>query len=220
MARAGGILTFLMIGAVVLGTLLGMFARQSPVMAVVAGILYLVAFALWFVVMIALKVNFAQNGYPRGGGIIWTTIALTILMVVVGIAGGIVVAGQVPQTPQPDPMVVLRALGIWGVIIGVMVIAMQFMFLMLGVRLSEYSAVGGGVWKGAGIVLIIAASLGLLITLIYVVTLLTEVWGLFILAGILGVIGMLLWAVVWLLIGIGFMGDANRMAMAGGPARR
>jgi len=211
MARTGGILTFLMLGAVVLGTPLGMFAQQSPVMAVVGGILYLVAFVLWFVVMIALKVNFARNGFPRGGGIIGTTIALTILMIAVGIAGGIVVAGQVPQTPQPDPMVVLRALGIWGVIIGMMVIAIQIMFLMLGVRFTEYSSVGGGVWKGAGIVLIIAAGLGLLIALIYVITLLTDGWGLFILAGILGVIGMLLWAVMWLLVGIGFISDANRM---------
>ena len=220
MARTGGICTFIMIGAIIVAMLVSIGAKDAPVLGIVGLVLNFAAFVLWFVVMIALKVNFAQNGFPRGG-VIWATIALTVLIIVVGVAAAIAVGMEMSRDgANLEPAAILRAFGIWGVVLGLMFIALQFCFLLLGVRLSEYGAIGGGVWKGAGIVLIIAASLGMLITALYVLAVLTEAWGLIIVAGILGLIAALLWAVVWLLIGIGFMGDANRMAMAGEPARR
>jgi hypothetical protein len=214
MARAGGILTFLMIGTVVLGMLLSLLGREAPALAVVSALLFLVAFVLWFVVMIALKVNFTQNGYPHGGVVIWFIILLVIAMIVVGVVAGVVAGGQIPRTGNPDPQAIARALGPWGAALGVLVLVMQFCFLVLGVRLNDYGNVGGGVWKGAGIVLIIGSCLGLLTTLLYIAAVLTQVWVLAIVGGVLGLVGMLLWAVVWLLIGIGFMGDANRLAAA------
>jgi hypothetical protein len=91
---------------------------------------------------------------------------------------------------------------------------MQFCFLVLGVRLTDYGNMGGGIWKGAGIVLIVAASLGLLTSLLYVAGIVTKIWALAVVGGVLAIVGLILWAVVWLLIGIGFMGDANRLAAA------
>ena len=220
MARTGGVCTFLMIGAVIAAMLLGILAKDAPALGIVGLAFNFAAFVLWFVVMIALKVDFAQNGFPRGG-VIWAIIALTLLIIVVGIAAAITVGLEVSREgATPEPAAVLRSFGNWGVALGLMFIALQFCFLLLGVRLTEYGAIGGGVWKGAGIVLIIAASLGMLITALYVLAVLLEAWGLIIVAGIIGLIAALLWAVVWLLIGIGFMGDANRLAMAGAPARR
>lgn len=221
MARTGGICTFIMIGAVIVAMLLGAVAQTAPVLGIIVLVFNLAAFVLWFVVMIALKVNFAQNGFPRGGGVIWTIIALTVLMIVVGIVAAIVVGMEMSRAgTNPEPAAMLRAFGIWGVVLGLIIIALQFFFLLLGVRLNEYGAIAGGAWKGAGIVLIIATSLGMLITALYVLAVLAQAWGLLIAAGILGLIGLLLWAVVWLLIGIGFMGDANRMALAGARAQR
>lgn len=214
MARAGGVLTFMMIGAVVLGVLFSFGGRQALTLAVASGLLFLVAFVLWFIVMIALKVNFSQNGYPHGGVAIGFIIALVVAMVAVGIAAGVAVGAQIPRTGEPDIQTIVRALGPWGAGLGVLALIMQFCFLILGVRLNDYGNIGGGAWKGAGIVLIVASILGLLMALLYVGATFGEMPILIIVAMVIGVIGALLWAVVWLLIGIAFIGDANRLAAA------
>ena len=92
---------------------------------------------------------------------------------------------------------------------------LQFCFLLLGLRLSEYAQIGGGAWKGAGIVLIIAAAIGLLNVLLYIVVALTQAGGLIVVAVILGFVGLVLWLAVWIMIGVGFMADANRITAAG-----
>jgi hypothetical protein len=219
MARTGGILTFCMIAAVVLAFILGLVARGSPAIGVVVLLLYLAAFVMWFVVMIALKVDLAQNGYDRAGGLVWAILIVTIVTIVLTIvavfAAGSQLQGMGATGATPDPAVIMRAFGVWAVILLVVVLVLQICFLLLGMRLSEYAQIGGGVWKGAGIVLIIATCIGLLNIALYIITILTQAWGIAIVAGILGFIGLLLWAVVWILIGIGFMGDANRMAAQG-----
>lgn len=214
MARAGGILTFLMIGAVVLAVLLSLAGQAVPALALLSALLLFVAFVLWFIVMVALKVNLAQNGCPYGGFAIWSIILLVIAMIVVGIVAAVAAGSQIPRTGNPDPQAIARALGPWGAGLGVLALLMQFCFLVLGVRLVDYGKIGGGVWRGAGIVLIVAASLGLLTSLLYVAGILTQIWVLALVGGVLALVGVLLWAVVWLLIGIGFIGDANRLAAA------
>jgi len=216
MARTGGVCTFIMIGLLVLGFLLSLVAQNQPVIGIVVLVLYLAAFVLWIVAMIAIKVNCSQNGYPYAGGPVLMILILTVLMVVVGIVGVVVVGTQFGRTgaAPTNPQDVLRAFGIWGVILGVAGMLMQIFYLVLGIRLNAYGSMGNGVWKGAGIVLIITACVGLLILLLYVATVLTQAWGILIVAGILGLIDLILLLVVWILIGIGFMGDAKRMAEA------
>jgi len=219
MARTGGVCTFLMIGLMVLGFLLSLVAQNQPVIGIIAFVMYLAAFVLWFVVMIAIKVNCDQNGYPRVGGLVWSILALTLAVIVVGIVAAIVVGTQMGRSgATPDPQTMLRAFGLWAVIIGLVALAIHFCFLFLGMRLNEFGAIASGAWKGAGIVLIIAACLGLLTLVLYIATALTQAWGILIAAGILGFIGLILWLVVWILVGIAFMGDAGRMAAAGPAA--
>src|ERR1041384_5321638 len=67
MARAGGICTFLMIGLIVLALLLVLVGQRNPLLAGIGGLLLLIAFGLWFFVMIAIKVDLDQNGFPRTG---------------------------------------------------------------------------------------------------------------------------------------------------------
>ena len=221
MARTGGILTFCMIGAIVLAFLLGLLGQNAPALGIIALLLNLAAFIMWFVVMIALKVDLDQNNYHRAGGLVWAIIALTVITIVLSIVAAIVAGTQLSRQggAMTDPTTILRALGVWAVVVGLVILAIQFCFLLLGVRLNEYASIGGGIWKGAGVVLIIATSLGLLTIALYIVTVLTQAWGIAIVASILAFIFMLLWAVVWILIGIGFMSDANRMAMAAGARR-
>jgi hypothetical protein len=213
MARTGGILTFCMLAAGVLGFIMGLIAQGSPALGIVVLLLYLAAFVMWIVVMIALKVNLAQNGYDRVGGLVWSILLLTVLVIVLSIVAIFAAGSQFQATgTTPDPAQLVRAFGVWAVIILLVVLALQFCFLMLGVRLNGYGDIGGGVWKGAGIVLIIASALGLLNIAIYIITILTQAWGLMIAAGIIGFIGAILLLAVWIMIGIGFMSDANRMA--------
>jgi hypothetical protein len=217
MAKTGGVLTFCMIGAVVLALLLMLVGQQNPILGIVALLLYLAAFVMWFVVMIALKVTMDQSGYQRGGGIIWTIIALTVVLIVVGIAAAIAIGSQfagVTDPKQLDTVALVRAFGIWGIILAALSLIYTIVWLLLGARLSDYGSMAGGAWKGAGIVLIIATAIGLLNWAIYIVVLLAKIPELIFVAGVLGFIAAILWLVAWILIGVGFMGDANRLAAA------
>ncbi len=217
MARTGGVLTFCMIAASVLGLLLMLVAQQSPIIGIVALLFFLAAFVMWFVVMIALKVNLDQNGYHRAGGLVWSIIILTVVMIVVGIVAAIAIGSQFAGVTDPsklDPAVMVRAFGIWGIILGLLTLVYTICFLLLGARLNEYGTTAGGAWKGAGIVLIIASALGLLNWALYLLMVLAQIGAIAIVAGIIGFIGMILWLVVWIMVGIAFMGDANRMAGA------
>lgn len=217
MARTGGVLTFCMIAAVVLALLMMLVAQQSPIIGIIALLLFLAAFVMWFVVMIALKVDLDQNGYHRAGGVIWAIIILTVVMIVVGIAAAIAIGSQFAGVTDPsklDPAVMVRAFGIWGIILGLLTLVYTVCFLLLGIRLSDYGSTAGGAWKGAGIVLIIASALGLLNWALYLLMVLAQLGAIAIVAGIIGFIGMILWLVVWIMIGIGFMSDANRLAAA------
>lgn len=220
MAKTGGVFTFLMIGFMVLAFLLGLVAQNQPVVAIIVLVLYLVAFVMWFVVMVAIKVNCGQNGYTRAGGPVVMIMILTVGIIAAGIVAAVALGTRfgTAGAPPTDPQTVIRAIGVWGVIIGVIALLLQIAFLILGARLNEYGSTASGVWKGAGILLIISASVGLLIMVLYLAAALTEAWGILIVAGILGFINLVLWLVFYILVGIGFMGDAGRMAAAGPAA--
>jgi len=151
--------------------------------------------------------------------LILTILALVVLTALLSIIAAVIAGSRVSPSPSADTPAVLRALGIWVVIIGVVVLLLQLCYLVLGVRLTEYAAIGGRIWKGTGIVMIAASALGLLCVLLYIAFGLTHIPGALVAAGIMGFVGSLVFIAVWILVGASLLSDANRMAMAGAARR-
>ena len=216
MARTGGILTFVMIGVVVLAVLLSMAAQASPAIGIISLLLNLAAFVIWFIVMIALRSTLAQNGYHRASGPIWTIIILVVAIVILSIVAAVVGGTQMARSgaTSPNPEVILRALGIWAIIILAITVCLEIFFLILGGRLVDYSRTGGGIWKGAGIVLIVGTCLMLVALVLYAITVLTQAWALAVVAGILAFVAAVVWLAFWIILGIAFMSDAKRVEAA------
>lgn len=209
MVKAGGICSFAFVALLILAAVIG---------GTIGGIFNLIALALFVFVLVALNVDLRQHGYTGASGFVWAILGLLVAVVVITIIAVAVMAGTMARSGAvggANPMAMIGALGIWGVIIGVIMLAWLVCFLLLGVKLKDYGNTGaGGLWKGTGVVVIIAAALMLVGVVFGILTALTQSGGLGIVAVILYVVGALVFLAFWIMLGIGLIQDADRPARA------
>jgi hypothetical protein len=208
MVKAGGISSFVMVALAILAAVIG---------GTVGGIFNLIVLALFVFVLISLHVNLRQHNFPEASGFIWGILGLLVAIIVLSIIAVIVAVGSMTTAGSPggNPMAMFAALGVWGIIIGLMLLGLLVCFLLLGVKLQAYGGVGGGgLWKGTGIVAIIASALMLAGVVFGILTAITKVGGLGVLAAILYIVGALVFLAFWIMLGIGLIQDADRPAAA------
>lgn len=201
MAKAAGISSFVFVLLLILGAVIG---------GTISGIFNLIALALFVFIMVGLNVNLRQHGYTGAGGLIWTILGLLVAIVV---AASTIARSGAPGASAGDPMAIAGALGIWGIVIGLVFLGVLICYLLLGAKLKDYGNMGGGgLWKGIGIVLIIAAALMLIGVVFAILTAVTKVGGLGFVAGAAYIIGALVFLAYWIMLGIGLLQDSGRPA--------
>lgn len=207
--KTGGIAAFVTVALYILAAIIG---------GNVAGILQLIGFVLFIFTLISIKVCMNGMNYRRGDALVWTLIALIVVIIVLVIVAVAVVASSAMSQAQTggmmNPQALIAGLGIWGVIIGILFLVYLIVFLMLGLRMNEFAATAGGIWKGSGILTIIWTALMLVGVVIGIIAGLAQSGGIFIVVAILLGIGALVFLASWIVIGIALMSTAGKATTA------
>lgn len=203
--KAGGIAAFVTVALYILGAIIG---------GSISGIFQLIGFVLFIFTLVSIKVCMNGLNYRRGDALVWTLIALIVVIIILAIIAVAVFAGSAMTAQQTgsmmNPQALLTGLGIWGIIIGVLFLVYLVVFLMLGLRMNEFAATAGGIWKGSGILTIIWTALMLLAVVIGIIAGLAQSGGIFIIVAILFGVGGLVFLASWIVIGIALMSSAGK----------
>ncbi len=210
--RTGGVCTFVMLGLPVLAII---FALLASVIGVVAGALgaicALVAFGLFFFVLFAIKGALNANGFYGANAPILIIVFAIIALIVVSIAAAVFigVAGA-----KMNPAEVFSAFGVWGIVIGLIALALYAVWLVLGLQLVKFAAIGGGLWKAAGVLCIIFAAIALFTIVLGIIGVIVGSSGAQALGSVAGAItffNLLVLLVFWIVIGIALISTAGNL---------
>ncbi len=211
--RTGGVCTFVMLGLPVLAAIFAMLAAVIGVVGgVLAAICALAAFGLFFFVLFAIKGALNANGFHGADAPILIIVIAVVALILVSIIAAIFVgvAGTTMNTNQ-----VFQAFGVWGIIIGLIALALYVMWLILGLQLVKFAAVGGGIWKAAGVLCIVFAAIALVTVLLGIISAVagsnSGAYALGGIAGVINAINLFVLLAFWIVTGIGLILAAGNL---------
>lgn len=203
--KAGGVAAFVTVALYILGMIIG---------GSISAIFQLIALVLFIFTLVTIKVCMSGLNYQRGGALVWTLIGLIVVLIILVIIAVAVVASTAMSQGQTggmmNPQAMLTGFGIWGIIIGVVLLAFQVVFLLLGLRMNEFAATAGGIWKGAGIMTIVWTATVLVAVVIAIVAGLAQSAGIFVVVGILFFVGALVFLASWIVVGIALITSSGK----------